>query len=40
MVVSLEKLKETNYDGVSFTHPPLSKRIRRLQSMSVLPYTS
>jgi len=40
MVVSLEKLKEANYDGVSFTHPPLSKRIKRLQSMSVLPYTS
>ncbi len=40
IVVSLEKLKETNYDGASFTHPSLSKRIRRLQLFSTSPTTS
>jgi len=39
IVVSLEKLKEANYDGVSFTHPPLSKRIRRIQALLMTPVT-
>lgn len=33
MLVSLEKLRETNYDGLSFTHPSLSNRIRRIELM-------
>ena len=40
ILASFEKLKETNYDGVSFTHPSLPKRIRRLRSMSALPYAN
>jgi Zn-dependent protease with chaperone function len=37
MVLALEKLRATNYDGVSFSHPPLSRRIRRIQTLSMTP---
>ena len=37
MVSALEKLKVFSPDCMSFTHPPLSKRIRRIQSMSITP---
>jgi Zn-dependent protease with chaperone function len=40
IVVSLEKMKETYYDGVSFTHPPLSKRIQRIQASFMASLTS
>ena len=34
---TLERLRTINYDGVSFSHPPLSKRIRRIRSLSITP---
>jgi Zn-dependent protease with chaperone function len=37
MVSALERLKMTNPDCVSFTHPPLSKRIRRIQALRIAP---
>jgi len=37
MVSALEKLKITNPDCVSFTHPPLSRRIRRIGELSITP---
>ena len=37
MVRALQKLRAANYDGVSFSHPPLSRRIRRIQSLSITP---
>jgi len=40
MVLALEKLRATNYDGVSFSHPPLSRRIRRIQALSIFSTTS
>jgi Zn-dependent protease with chaperone function len=37
MVSALERLRMTNPDCVSFTHPPLSRRIRRIQTLSIAP---
>ncbi len=37
IVSALEKLKAFYPDCVSFTHPPLSRRIRRIQSLSITP---
>ncbi len=37
MISALEKLKEFYPDCVSFTHPPLSRRIRRIQALSITP---
>lgn len=34
MVSMLQRLKMFLFDGVSFSHPPLSRRIRRLQTMT------
>jgi len=31
---ALEKLKTTGYTGISFTHPPMSRRIKKLQMRS------
>ncbi len=37
IVSALVKLKVSNPDCISFTHPPLSRRIRRIQSLSITP---
>jgi len=37
IVSALERLKVFYPDCVSFTHPPLSRRIRRIQSLSIAP---
>jgi len=37
IVSALERLKMTNPDCVSFTHPPLSRRIRRIQDLAMTP---
>ncbi len=37
IVSGLERLKVFSPDCVSFTHPPLSRRIRRIQSLSITP---
>lgn len=37
VVQALERLRMNNYDGVSFSHPPLSRRIRRIRSLSITP---
>jgi Zn-dependent protease with chaperone function len=37
IVSALEKLKVFYPDCASFTHPPLSRRIRRIQSLSITP---
>lgn len=37
MVSALERLKMFSPDCVSFTHPPISKRIRRIRSLSIRP---
>ncbi len=40
MISALEKLKMFYPDCVSFTHPPLSRRIRRIQALSITPLIS
>ena len=40
IVVSLEKLRETNYDGASFTHPSLTKRIKKIRIYRAVAPTS
>jgi Zn-dependent protease with chaperone function len=37
MVSALKKLQVFSPDCVSFTHPPLSRRMRRIQSLSITP---
>ena len=37
MISALEKLKVYYPDCVSFTHPPLSRRILRIQALSITP---
>ena len=37
MVSALERLKMFSPDCITFTHPPLSKRIRRIRSLSISP---
>ena len=37
IISALERLKVFSPDCVSFTHPPLSKRIRRIRSLSISP---
>jgi Zn-dependent protease with chaperone function len=37
MLSALEKLKVYYPDCISFTHPPLSRRIRRIQALSITP---
>ena len=37
MVSALERLKLFYPDCVSFTHPPISRRIRRIRSLSITP---
>jgi Zn-dependent protease with chaperone function len=36
VIQALEKLKTTAYTGMSFTHPPMSRRIKRLHSTYTL----
>jgi Zn-dependent protease with chaperone function len=38
VISALERLRIMSFDGVSFTHPPLSRRIRRIQLLWMPPF--